>query len=208
MKCAVAFLVLFVAHTAFAQHVSQAALAAASEIQADRIRAHMAFLADDELRGRATGSAGFAAAARYVSEQFRSVGLQPVAGRYEQEITIQHSRVIENETSLTIVRDGTREALRYGDDFVSYGETLTPNVDVDAALVFVGDGITIAHRNIDAYRHLNVRGKICVAMAGGPSSLPESEASFFEEAEKKATNAANHGAVGLLLVEEAHIPWT
>src|SRR5262245_16501253 len=102
IKSAVALLVLFVAHPAFAQQVSQAALAATSEIQADRIRAHMAFLADVELRGRATGSAGFADAARYVSEQFRSVGLQhspaPRHIKSEFDLRVNLSRQVEATT--------------------------------------------------------------------------------------------------------------
>ncbi len=39
--------------------------------------AHVQYLADDSLEGRATGSPGFEKAASYIAEQFRAAGLQP-----------------------------------------------------------------------------------------------------------------------------------
>jgi Peptidase family M28 len=167
----------------------------------------MAFLADDALEGRGTGTRGFDAAARYVASQFEGLGLRPVAGSYRQEMTIRRARVVEHDTSLTILRGGMRETLAYGSDFVSYGETSASNVDLSGDVVFVGDGITVAGRGIDAYRNVSARGKIVVAVPESPDGLSESEGAFFGDARTKAANAADHGAVALLLVEEAHIPW-
>src|SRR5882724_9864413 len=39
--------------------------------------AHIQYLADDRLEGRGTGTAGFATAASYVTDQFQKAGLQP-----------------------------------------------------------------------------------------------------------------------------------
>ena len=41
------------------------------------IRAHMAFLADDLLEGRETGTRGYQLAANYVRAQFEQMGLEP-----------------------------------------------------------------------------------------------------------------------------------
>ena len=44
---------------------------------ADRIRAHVQYLASDQLQGRDTGSPGHAMAAQYVASQFAALGLKP-----------------------------------------------------------------------------------------------------------------------------------
>jgi hypothetical protein len=45
-----------------------------AHIHAERFRAHVAFLADDLLEGRDTGSRGHEIAARYVAPEFDSYG--------------------------------------------------------------------------------------------------------------------------------------
>jgi hypothetical protein len=167
----------------------------------------MAFLADDERQGRATGSSGFDAAARYIAEQLTSLGVPPPQGTYRQEFAIQQKRVVEDRTSLTITRGQTRNELAYGRDFVSYGRTATEDIALNDEVVFVGDGITVDSRGIDSYRRVSAGGKIVVALAGTAPGLKGSEAGFFADAETKAANAADHGASALLLVEEEYIPW-
>src|SRR5262245_15931142 len=46
------------------------------EARGKRWWAHVQFLADDKLKGRDTGSAGFEKAAEYVAEQFEKAGLK------------------------------------------------------------------------------------------------------------------------------------
>ena len=54
------------------------------------LEAHLRFLASDELMGRAPGTPGIDAAARYIAEQFRRFGVQPVPGQgdYYQRFTL------------------------------------------------------------------------------------------------------------------------
>ena len=58
-------------------------------ITADGLRAHMAFLSDDLLEGRGTGTRGYQLAANYVRAQFEEMGLKPagVGGSYFPERT-------------------------------------------------------------------------------------------------------------------------
>ena len=51
--------------------------AATPEFSSDRIKADVAFLADDKLEGRFTGSAGYLASAKYVADEFAKIGLTP-----------------------------------------------------------------------------------------------------------------------------------
>ncbi|MFC7000152.1 hypothetical protein ACFQMB_18325 [Pseudobowmanella zhangzhouensis] len=48
----------------------------APEADINRIKGHMAFLADDLLEGRDTGSRGHEIAAKYVASQFQQLGLR------------------------------------------------------------------------------------------------------------------------------------
>ncbi len=79
-----------------------AALAAASTAQAgdspaptfspDAFEAHVAFLADDLLEGRQTGSRGHEIAARYVAAQFAAAGLTPARHRRHLAAERPHAR--------------------------------------------------------------------------------------------------------------------
>ena len=190
-----------------AQQVPATVSVAVREITRDRIRAHMAFLADDLLEGRETGTRGFNLAARYVASQFQELGLRSIGGSHLQQVAIRRARVDESRSSLALVRNGSRQSLVYGKDFVTYGETGATDVRVSGEVVFVGDGVTAPRDGIDAYRGLNVVGKVVVATPGAPAALTPSESSYFGDAETKAANAAAHGAAALLLVAEEHIPW-
>src|SRR6056297_1701033 len=55
------------------------------------ISKHVEFLADEELNGRLAGTAGEAAAANYIADQFLVSGLQPAGdrGTYLQQFALQ-----------------------------------------------------------------------------------------------------------------------
>jgi hypothetical protein len=61
-----------------------------SSVQADAIRGHVEFLANDLLEGRAAASRGYDIAAAYVAAQFRESGLQPDGddGAYFQSVPL------------------------------------------------------------------------------------------------------------------------
>ena len=58
-----------------------------------RIYDYVAFLASDALKGRDTGSPGHAAAAAYVADQFKSLGLKPGGdkGSWFQQVPFRHA---------------------------------------------------------------------------------------------------------------------
>ena len=72
-------------------------------------------------------------------------------------MNIRRARVDETRSSMTLVRGGKRDSLVYGTDFVTYGETAEPDIDVSGEVVFVGDGVTAQNHGIDAYRGVNAR---------------------------------------------------
>ena len=165
----------------------------------------MAILADDAMEGRETGTRGFDLAAAYVSDQLRRLGLSPVSGGYLQPMTIRRARPIEGETTLDVTVEGAHERLVYGRDFVTYGVRGTSSATVSGRIVFVGDGVTVPGRAIDAYQGLEVSGDIGIALHGAPMSLTPSERSYYGG--QKAANAAARGVGALLLLDDSNIPW-
>jgi aminopeptidase YwaD len=71
-------LALLLASLAACQHVAGTAVAPATP-DAHRLQRDIAFLADDRLEGRATGTAGNDSAAAYIARREASLGLQPLA---------------------------------------------------------------------------------------------------------------------------------
>lgn len=73
------------------------------------INEHIEFLADEELNGRLAGTAGEAAAANYISDQFLMAGLQPAGdnGTYLQQFPLRgpmtQAMEIENSLSRNVI---------------------------------------------------------------------------------------------------------
>ena len=68
-------------------------------ITAEGLRAHMAFLADDLLEGRGTGTRGYQLAANYVRAQFEEMGLKPagVNGTYFQKVRFRKIELLQRQ---------------------------------------------------------------------------------------------------------------
>ena len=49
---------------------------------------------------------------------------------------------------LCLVHGVTQQSLVYGKDFVTYGETAEPDINVSGELVFAGDGVTAQSHGI------------------------------------------------------------
>jgi len=110
--------------------------AAEATITAEDARAHVAFLASDELRGRDTPSPGLERAADYIAERFRALGLEPAGddGSYMQRYPITEVTLDTIAARLTL--DGAEgTALVYGTDFFVFP---APADSVAAEAVFLG----------------------------------------------------------------------
>jgi hypothetical protein len=183
------------------------AAAEAAEFTPESFRSHVAFLADDRLEGRDTGTRGYDLAALYVASRFEGLGLKP-AGRdgWYQQVPFLEYRLGGGPSALTI---GSRRFL-HGREVVL---TPTPDaapVSVDAPAVFVGYGLQAPEIGIDDYKGLDVRGKVVVALNGFPKGM-KSDVGAHLNSERRAV-ASRHGAVGLVLIrtrsEAERRPWS
>jgi hypothetical protein len=177
--------------------------AAMRSIRPDAIRAHMRFLADDLLEGRATGSRGYDIGAKYMATQFEALGLAPAgdAGTYFQNIPYRSLHVDQEKTALSLFLDGHEQRMVFGRDFLSYGDPDRPEATVEAPIVFVGNGITAPEQNYDDYRDVDAQGKIVAFFYNAPN-FESSLKAHYTAFEIKEAIAVAHGAVGIITLED------
>jgi peptidase M28-like protein/PA domain-containing protein len=177
--------------------------AAMESIRPQAIRAHMNFLADDLLEGRGANSRGYEISARYMATEFESMGLTPAgdADTYLQNVPLRSVRPDEPKTTLSLVRNGKAETLAFRKEFYAAGDPARKETSVEAPVVYVGFGVTAPEQNYDDYKGVDAKGKIVALVFEAPnfeSSLKAHYSSF----ELKIANAAAHGAVGLIVVDD------
>ncbi len=182
------------AETAAASTMTTAAVKA----DANRIAAHMAFLADDSLEGRDTGSRGHLIASQYIASNFQQLGLQPAGDnkQFFQQVPMKKSMLVKNSNELVFHINGKAQKLAYPKQYFTSASGHQGKISVDnAELVFVGYGLVSKEFGLDDYAGLDVKGKIVVVLPGRPSSLPSEESAHIGS--QKQQLAAEHGAVGV-----------
>jgi Peptidase family M28 len=171
-------------------------------IRPEGLRAHMAFLADDLMEGRGTGTRGYQLAANYVRAQFEEMGLKPAGGNgsYFQNVRFRNVELLRDKSSLTVKRNGSSRMLTIDKDYVMSGDPLSTDTTAEAGVVFVGYGVSAPEFNYDDYAGIDVHGKIVVALYGAPPKLPTAPGAHFSSSEQKLGAAAAHGAIGFLSI--------
>jgi Zn-dependent M28 family amino/carboxypeptidase len=176
------------------------------QIEGEKIRPHVRFLAHDLLEGRGVGQRGGQLAAQYLAAQFAAAGLKPGApgGGWFQPVPLRVVEVAPGP-SLSAEAGGKRLAWRWLDDFVGTSHRQEPAVDLDAEAVFVGHGITAPEYGWDDYAGVDVRGKVVVLFTNEPPSEDESffkgrALTYYGRWTYKYEEAARRGAVAALII--------
>lgn len=208
--------------SALAQTIPPAVKSAEASIDPEKIRAHVKFLSDDLLEGRGPGLRGSEIAAKYIPTQFALYGLQPGGdnGTYLQQINMVGMNAIPDKTTMSIIPPKRPEGqigimlysydLKYGDDYTVSNRTLTPAVDIDAPIVFVGYGITAPEFNWNDYAGIDVKGKVILCIVGDPPSTDPNffggEAlTYYGRWTYKFEQAARMGAIGALIIHRTDL---
>jgi hypothetical protein len=163
--------------------------------------AHIQFLADDKLQGRNVGTDEFRQAVDYVSGQFQKFGLKPAGtAGYLQPIQFESRQVVQQESSLTLIRDGKEEPLALGADAsLSARGELAPTLD--APMVFVGYGLVIPEAHWDELAGLDVKGKIAVYVnAPSPAEASAPVKSHLTSGAERWRVLHDAGAVGIATI--------
>jgi Zn-dependent M28 family amino/carboxypeptidase len=200
-----------------AQQTAAAATAGARvarSLDANVLRGHLEFLADDVLEGRAPGTRGGDAAARYLASQFRRLGLEPAgdSGTYFHRVPII-SLTPEPTLAITGPAPGP---LKWKEDFVLWSMRNDSAVSQRGEVVFVGYGIVAPENQWNDYAGADVKGKYVAVLVNDPG-LQDSTIfrgrilTYYGRWTYKIEEARRQGAAGILLIhtlESATYPWT
>jgi Zn-dependent M28 family amino/carboxypeptidase len=187
-------------------------MAAMQGIDAQRIGAHVKFLANDLLEGRGTGTRGSDIAANYIATQFALYGLKPAGddGGYLQKVAFTGVHTLPGTTASLQPEHGGALKLKLAEDFVVTNQTQKANVEIDAPIVFVGYGIEAPEYHWNDFAGVDVKGKVVLVIVNEP---PSKDPKFFNgEAltyygrwTYKFEEAARKGAVGALIIHRTDL---
>ncbi len=198
--------------------VPAAAQHAAQQIDPEKIRAAVKYLASDKLEGRGVGTEGDHLASKYMANQFAAYGLKPAGdnGSWYQKVPLYAVHTTAAQTTFQLVpAKGEPLTLKYGMDYVTNNQTGTPTADIDAPIVFVGYGIRAPEYDWDDYKGVDVKGKVVLVIVNEPPSEKDSffkgkALTYYGRWTYKFEEAARQGAIGALIVHRedlASYPW-
>lgn len=137
-------------------------------ITPDGLLAHIKVLASDEFEGRAPGSRGEDLSVKYITGQFKKIGLKPgnPDGTYTQEVPLAG---IKSEPRMSFVIGDKTMDLKFPDDFVASSARIQAEIKIEKSdLVFVGYGVVAPEYGWDDYKNVDVKGKTLLMLIGDP----------------------------------------
>lgn len=170
----------------------------ASAITPERLKAHLEFIASDELEGRDTPSKGLDVATLYVATMLKLWGAQPAgdSGTYFQQIPLGQ-RLLDTAASSI---DFGGNTYRFGDGFKNANRQFA----AEGKLIYAGHGFVIKKKDLDPFAGLDVKGKIVVVSAGMPKGYTygdlQGQAGVDYETPEGASKA--RGAVAMIRIPD------
>ena len=173
----------------------------AADITATVLKDYLTFISSDDMEGRDTPSRGLNIAANFLAVQLARAGAEPAgdSGTYFQRIGLTKRKVDPEKTTFVLTRGtGKPRSLTYGHDFLAAAVPGT----AEGGLIYVGHGYVIKEKNLDAYKGLDVTGKILVAHSGYPQGVSRNDVRgpSGEKWESAVTWAAKHGGKGVIYI--------
>ena len=207
-----------VAVIALATGVLWASKARTPKVDAERIRAHVKYLASDELEGRGTGQKGGERAAAYVAQEFSSYGLLPAGenGTYFQNVPMVGVKTLPETVFVLAPANGEEKPLKLLDDYVTANEQQMESAVIDAPIVFVGYGITAPEYRWDDYKGYDLKGRVALLFVNQPKSddpnfFKGKALTYYGRWTYKFEETARRGAIATLIIHRedlASYPWT
>lgn len=166
------------------------------------LKDYLTFISSDELEGRDTPSRGLDITARFLAVQLARAGAEPAGdnGTYFQRIGLTTRKVDPDKTTaaLTSKTDKKPRSFTYGHDFLAAAVSGV----AEGSLVYVGHGYVVKEKNLDAYKGLDVKGRILVSHSGYPPGVSRNDVRgpSGERWESAATYVAKNGAKGVIYI--------
>jgi len=164
--------VLFVFFSAFPQQ------AAKLRTDGNKVKAHIEYLASDELEGRQTLTPGYQKAADYVAARFKEYGLAFCGDNgtsYFQKVPISRAVTVNDGIPSFIIDN---RVFDFDDNDFTMNTLSTTKTTVKAEVIFVGYGISLPSKGLDEYSSVNVQGKVVLAFKGSPETVTAARGSF------------------------------
>ena len=158
--------------------LSPAALAAdPPAISPERIKADVAYLANDRLEGRGCRVRGEELTTEFITREFKKAGLKPAGDRGTFLQAVPLLRVFTDpKATLKASKGKDSIEFRAGDDFSGLSHTQGGDVAFEGEAVFVGHGITAPEFGWDDYAGIDVKDKVVVLFTNEP---PSDDPKFF-----------------------------
>jgi Zn-dependent M28 family amino/carboxypeptidase len=182
--------------------VSEKVLKHLETIDTNRIKAHVAYLSDDKLKGRLPGKEGYLMAVDYAIKQYKEMGLKPAGekGTFTQKVLLRKSKLVKETAKFTLtLPDGKKQELTLGNDLAIYPHPERKSVDFNAPLVFVGAGFDAPQVDLQDYKGIDVKGKIVVVLRKIPENLPTNVKLHLGYPATLQEFAVKNGAIGVLV---------
>ena len=190
-----------------ADAIAAGAADAGAGIRPEAVSAHIRFLADDLLEGRAPGERGFELAAAYVASQLQGMGLEPAGtnGSWFQRVTFRGARVREARLEVG-TPGGEAKALVRERDYVARAQMGTGTSDVTAPVVYVGHGIVAPEYQWDDLSGVDLKGKWALVLVGAPLGttpdfFPPIPSAVYGSTRSKLERLIARGVAGVLFVQ-------
>lgn len=127
-------------------------------ITAEQLKDYLTFIASDELEGRDTPSPGLDLAAKFIATNLSRWGIKPAGdnGTYFQHIKLKRYKVNTEQTSMEFNGRVVNP--------VDYAPANVVPGTASGELVYGGHGWLVKWKDIDAYKDVDVRGKIVILL--------------------------------------------
>jgi hypothetical protein len=186
----------------------------ATDITTAVLKDYLTFISSDEMEGRDTPSRGLDITARFLAVQLARAGAEPAGdnGSYFQRIGLTTRKVDPDKTTATLTvgggsggagasgtpAAGKPRSFSYGHDFLAAAVSGV----AEGSLVYVGHGYVVKEKNLDAYKGLDVKGRILVSHSGYPPGVSRNDVRgpSGERWESAITYAAKNGARGVIYI--------
>ncbi len=173
---------------------------------------HVKVIADDSMEGRETGSLGLRKAEAYAVEQLKRAGLEPAGtDGFYQNIQFLQRQIDEKNSYAFLSKDGQSTPVALGDDAYFSTRIEGSDKEVNAPLVFAGNGLQVPESHLDELAGLDLKGKVVVYLAGSPATVPGSLAAHYGGLAQRWKAYASAGAVGIIVIPNPasmDIPWS
>jgi Zn-dependent M28 family amino/carboxypeptidase len=173
---------------------------------------HVKVIADDSMEGRETGSLGLRKAEAYAVEQLKRAGLEPAGtDGFYQNIQFLQRQINEKNSYAFLTRNGQSNPVALGDDAYFSTRVEGSDQEVNAPLVFAGNGLRVPENHLDELAGLDLQGKVVVYLAGSPASVPGSLAAHYGGLAQRWKEYAAAGALGIIVIPNPasmDIPWS